>query len=128
MLLVSAALIRDPRTGRVLIARRSSRGSGAGKWEFPGGKAEPGEGLSECLVREIDEELGVEIEVVDLLGAVEYTYPGSKALRLHLFEAGIVRGEPEALEHDELRWVDVAELPRYDLSAADRRMVESCSI
>lgn len=99
---VAAAIERD---GRYLVARRTRPADVAGRWEFPGGKVEPGETEEQALVREIREELGVGI-------AVGKRVPGEWPLRddlvLHLYRAILVadEGEPKPLEqHDQIRWV-----------------------
>ncbi len=97
---VAAAIERD---GRYLAARRTKPDRAAGRWEFPGGKVELGESEADALVREIREELGVEI-------AVGARVPGEWLLHddlvLHLYVATLVAGEPQPLDHhDELRWL-----------------------
>jgi 8-oxo-dGTP diphosphatase len=97
---VAAAIERD---GRYLAARRTKPDWAAGRWEVPGGKVEPGESEVDALVREIREELGVEI-------AVGIRVPGEWSLHddlvLHLYVATLIDGDPQPLEHhDELRWL-----------------------
>jgi 8-oxo-dGTP diphosphatase len=101
---VAAAIERD---GRYLAARRTKPDWAAGRWEFPGGKVEPGESETDALVREIREELGVEIAV----GArVPGEWPLHDDLVLHLYVATLTGGEPQALDHhDKLRWLTPAE-------------------
>ena len=97
---VAAAIERD---GRYLAARRTKPDWAAGRWEFPGGKVEPGESDTDALVREIREELGDEIAVGAL---VPGEWPLHDDLVLHLYFATLINGEPEALDHhDELRWL-----------------------
>ena len=97
---VAAAIERD---GRYLAARRTQPEWAAGRWEFPGGKVEPGESEVDALVREIREELGVEISV----GArVPGEWPLHDDLVLHLYVAKLIDGDPQPLDHhDELRWI-----------------------
>ncbi|MCX5073582.1 (deoxy)nucleoside triphosphate pyrophosphohydrolase [Streptomyces sp. NBC_00513] len=116
---VGGALCRD---GRLLAARRSAPPELAGRWELPGGKAEPGESVPEALVRELREELGVETEALERL-------PGEWPLRpdlvLHVWTAGLLSGEPAPLEdHDELRWLRPDELDSVDWLDQDRPAVE----
>jgi mutator protein MutT len=120
MITVVAAIIR--RNGNILITRRPDDVHLAGLWEFPGGKVEPGESLQLALVREILEELGVEIAVFDEYFTVEHTYP-TKAVRLHFFECSIVSGEPAALQVADLRWVTPTELHTFDFPEADRELL-----
>jgi 8-oxo-dGTP diphosphatase len=97
---VAAAIERD---GRYLAARRTKPDWAAGRWEFPGGKVEAGEADTEALVREIREELGVEIAVGD---RVPGEWPLHDDLVLHLYVATLMDGEPQPLDHhDELRWL-----------------------
>lgn len=97
---VAAAIERD---GRYLAARRTQPDWAAGRWEFPGGKVESGESEVDALVREIREELGVEIAV----GArVPGEWPLHDDLVLHLYVAKLIDGDPQPLDHhDELRWI-----------------------
>ncbi|MEU7040291.1 (deoxy)nucleoside triphosphate pyrophosphohydrolase [Streptomyces varsoviensis] len=93
--------------GRLLAARRSAPPELAGRWELPGGKVEPGETPEQALVRELREELGVEVEPLERI-------PGEWPLRppyvLHVWTAGLLAGEPRPLQdHDELRWLGPAE-------------------
>ena len=101
MTVVVAAAIE--RGGRYLAARRTKPDWAAGRWEFPGGKVEPGESEVSALVREIREELGVGIAVVV---RVPGEWPLHDDLVLHLYVATLMDGEPRPLDHhDELRWL-----------------------
>ena len=111
---VGAAILRD---GCVLAARRTSPAAAAGRWEFPGGKVEPGETREAAVVREVDEELGCRVEVTGWLAgevAISETHILSVAL------AKLVDGEPEPVEHDLVRWLAVGELGDVDWLEADR--------
>ena len=88
--------------GRVLAARRVDPPEAAGKWEFPGGKAEPGETLQECAVREITEELGCRIEPGGVLDAEAHIKEGYV---LTVVAASLADGEPIPHEHDAIRWL-----------------------
>src|ERR1700710_725856 len=94
---VGAALVDD---GRLLAAQRTSPPELAGLWEFPGGKVEPGEDERTAVARECLEELGVVIEVGDLLGEVPVPIG-----TLRVYRAALVRGAPQAREHAALRWL-----------------------
>ncbi|MGW4683469.1 (deoxy)nucleoside triphosphate pyrophosphohydrolase [Streptomyces sp. NPDC004244] len=107
--------------GRLLAARRSAPPELAGRWELPGGKAEPGETDAEALVRELREELGVEAAPVERIPGAWPLRPG---LVLHVWTARLLSGEPAPLEdHDELRWLDPAELDSVDWLEQDRPAV-----
>jgi 8-oxo-dGTP diphosphatase len=120
---VGAAVVEG---GRLLVARRAG-GPYDGCWEFPGGKVEPDETDAMGLIREIREELGIEIEPerflgeVVLDGAVGGGPPGASTLRV--WRCRLVDGVPEAREHAELRWVAAAELDTLDWIAADRPLL-----
>jgi len=109
---VAAVIERD---GLFLAARRTGPPALAGRWEFPGGKTEPGEDDAAALRRECWEELGVRIEVGAPIGPT-YLVPGG-TFEVRTYRAVLVDGEPAALEsHDELRWLapgtaEVRELP-----------------
>ncbi|MBM7807576.1 8-oxo-dGTP diphosphatase [Geodermatophilus bullaregiensis] len=120
---VGAAIVRGD---LVLVAQRGS-GPLAGRWEFPGGKVEPGEEHLAALVRECAEELGITVapqvflgEVV-LDGVVGGGLPGASTLRV--WSARLARGEPVAHEHRDLRWVGAADLDALDWIAADRPLL-----
>lgn len=113
---VGALILRE---SSVLIAQRPEGKSQALKWEFPGGKIEPGESPELSLAREIAEELGVRIEVGRHFQTVHHQYPGGPEVRLECYLARIVDGEPRALECRDWRWVTAAELGRYAFSEAD---------
>ena len=111
---------------KLLVAQRPSDGMLGGLWEFPGGKREPGESLQECLRREIQEELTIDIEVGGLLAKVDHGY-SHFSITLNLFEAMYRGGEPEAVECDDWRWIDPAELDGLPMPRADRRALEELS-
>ncbi|GAB4268413.1 MAG: hypothetical protein Kow0092_22200 [Deferrisomatales bacterium] len=114
---VVAAVIRDDR-GRVLLARRLPGGPHGGRWEFPGGKVEPGESRTEALGREIREELGVEVRVGKEVARVEHRYP-HLVVELIAYRCRIARGEPRAIQCAEWAWVEPARLLDYPLPEAD---------
>ncbi len=116
--LVVGAAIHDAHD-RLLAAQRGAPRSYAGQWEFPGGKVEPGETPQAALARECSEELGIVIEVGELLGEA----PIAIGL-LQVFYARLVSGEPVAREHTDLRWLSPAELGDVDWIDADRPLVQ----
>ncbi|MEB3294074.1 MAG: A/G-specific adenine glycosylase, partial [Synechococcales bacterium] len=98
--------------GEILIDRRKQEGLLGGLWEFPGGKLEAGETIPDCIVREIQEELGIAIAVGEELIVVEHTYTHFK-VRLHVHYCRHLSGEPQAIECDEVKWVTLAEIDQY---------------
>ncbi|MFC9811893.1 (deoxy)nucleoside triphosphate pyrophosphohydrolase [Streptomyces virginiae] len=107
--------------GRLLAARRSAPPELAGRWELPGGKAEPGESVPEALVRELREELGVETEPLERIPG---EWPLKPGLVLHVWTARLLSGVPAPLEdHDELRWLGPEELESVDWLDQDRPAV-----
>ncbi|HEX4999034.1 MAG TPA: 8-oxo-dGTP diphosphatase MutT [Terriglobia bacterium] len=117
---VVAAIIR--RDEKILITRRPQGAHLGGLWEFPGGKTEPGELLEAALKREILEELGVEISVLEERFAVEHAYP-EKTVGLHFFECRIESGEPAAIAVDDILWVPPQDLALYDFPEADKDLI-----
>lgn len=118
---VSAALIFHG--GRLLITQRHAKAHLGGLWEFPGGKREPGETFEQCLVREIREELGVEISVDELFEEVRHDYP-EKSVHLKFFNCQLLSGEPQPLDCAAVKWVTQAELSAYEFPAADAQLLE----
>ena len=116
---VVAAVLHE---GNRVFATQRGYGDWKDGWEFPGGKTEPGETARQALRREIREELETEIEVEDLLGTVEYDYPGFH-LSMQCFWCRIVEGSPVLKEHEAARWLDETHLDRVDWLPADREIL-----
>src|SRR5690348_2131605 len=116
---VAAAIVRDSPAPMVLAARRILPPELSGQWEFPGGKVGPDESDAEALVREIREEIGVEIAVGAVLGESSI----SDGVVLRLLEAELLTGEEEArFDHDEVRWFAARDLPGVTWLPADRAL------
>lgn len=121
---VVCALIE--RDGGVLLARRPAHKHLGGKWEFPGGKIEPGETPAAALVRECAEELACDIEVGLALPSVTHAYPDRTIVLLpFVCRLAPASPEPQAAEHSALAWVEAERMTDYDLPAADAPIVES---
>ena len=118
---VSAALIFHG--GKLLITQRHASAHLGGLWEFPGGKREPGETFEQCLVREIREELGVEISVGKMFEDIFHDYP-DKSVHLKFFLCRLVAGDPQPLDCAALKWVTPPELAGIQFPAADGRLLE----
>jgi A/G-specific adenine glycosylase len=109
------------RNGKVLIARRPEGELLGGLWEFPGGKCKEGETLEDCLLREWLEEIGLEISMGESLGEFSHAYTHFR-VTVHAFKCKAFGGEPEALEHSELCWVNQDELKNYPMGKVDREI------
>jgi 8-oxo-dGTP diphosphatase len=124
-LLVVAAVIK--RGERFLIAQRRTTGSFPLKWEFPGGKLEPGESPKQALYRELQEELGVDAEIGAELGRYECSYPNQRTVTLLFFDVPRYKGEPENMAFKQFLWAERSSLHEYDFLDGDldfvRRLV-----
>lgn len=109
--------------GRVLICQRRIGGDFGGLWEFPGGKCETGESPQQCLVRELREELGADVEPVRALTVLEHDYP-SLRVRLHPFLCELIGGDPRPVESQRLQWVEPPALRNYSFPAANAPLLE----
>ena len=123
MITVAAALIH--RQGRVLICRRRADQDHAGKWEFPGGKIEPGETLATCLRRELAEELGIEAVIGNEITRYRFQYPGRTQIQLVFFTVSEYQGEPCYSQFAEVRWVPVERMPAFDFLEGDVEFVKA---
>ncbi|HPX69486.1 MAG TPA: 8-oxo-dGTP diphosphatase MutT [Bacillota bacterium] len=119
-IVTAAAIIRD---GKVLIAQRQQGSHMEYKWEFPGGKLEPDETPEECIIREIKEEMDIDIEVDDIYKVVKFRYE-EKDILLLCYLCRIIKGDLKAIECNDFRWVTKDELPGFDFVPADLPIVE----
>jgi mutator protein MutT len=121
MTTVVAAVIE--REGRVLIGRRKATGQHPLKWEFPGGKAEPGEPPEAAVVRELEEELAIGARVEHEIMRYEYQYPGRPPILLIFYRVTEFTGEPENLDFEQIAWVTRASLGDYDFLEGDAEFI-----
>lgn len=117
---VAAALVF--RKGKLLITQRFAGDHLGGLWEFPGGKREEHESFQDCLRRELDEELRIQVSVHELIEAVTHAYP-EKTVHLRFFRCEWRSGEPVAVGCADFRWVDLLELKPYHFPAADAQLL-----
>ena len=121
MIEVVAALIWQD--GKFLICQRPAHKARGLLWEFVGGKVEPGESKEQALERECQEELGILVSPGPLFMEVTHTYP-DLTVHLTLFHARIVQGEPQKLEHNDIRYITPGEIPQYPFCPADEVILE----
>lgn len=109
--------------GQVLVQQRPNEGLLGGLWEFPGGKQEPNESIVETVSREIQEELGLDVQVKELITTVNHAYSHFK-ITLHAYHCEYVSGTAEPKASQECRWVDLAELSKFAFPKANKVILE----
>jgi mutator protein MutT len=112
------------REGKLLIAQRFNDSHCGGLWEFPGGKRESGETFEQCLARELNEELGMEVSVQELVETIQHDYP-DKSVLLKFYRCAWLRHEPRAIHCQNVAWVERGQLASYAFPAADARLLDS---
>lgn len=120
---IGVAVIWDDQ-GKILIDRRRQEGLLGGLWEFPGGKIEPEETVEACIKREIQEELGIEVEVGDRLITIDHTYTHFH-VTLNVHHCRHLSGEPQPIECDEIRWVTLAEIDQFPFPKANVQIIQA---
>ena len=118
---VAAAVVF--RNGKMLITQRPSGSHLEGLWEFPGGKREENETFEQCLVRELAEEVGIEVAIGEVIETVVHRYP-EKTVRLKFFHCQWHRNEPQPLGCPAFRWISRDELAQYEFPPADKTLLE----
>jgi mutator protein MutT len=111
------------REGKLLITQRRPEDHLGGLWEFPGGKREANESFEACLVRELREELAIEVEVGELLDSLTHEYPG-KTVYLRFYACRWKALEPQTLGCCSFAWITAAELSEYSFPPADARLLQ----
>ena len=123
-LVVAALILRASDSGEeVLICQRKAEQPMALKWEFPGGKIEPGEGPEEALRRELNEELGIDAAIGGPVARIRHNYRNGSAVDLQFFVVRQFAGDLENRIFNEIRWVSFAALPQFDFLAADLGLI-----
>ena len=117
---VCAVIIKDD---LVFCCKRNGKGECAYKWEFPGGKIEPGETKEEALLREIKEELNSKIKINKYLTTINHEY-NTFNLTMHVYICELISGNPELLVHTESTWCSKDELIKLDFAEADYKFLD----
>jgi len=120
MINVTCAIIQEG--NKILAVKRAHGMHLAGKWEFPGGKIEPGENAEECILREISEELEIRIEVIKRLQSVEHQYT-DKSIQLIPFLCKVQSGQIRLTEHEEYMWISNTNMHILDWAEADMKLI-----
>lgn len=121
MVEVVAALIK--RGDKFLICQRPQNKARGLLWEFVGGKVEKGESKKQALMRECKEELNIILDVGDVFIDVTHEYPDI-VVHLTLFNAVIAEGEPQLIEHNDMKWITATEIPNYEFCSADKVILQ----
>ena len=120
LLVAAGVVIQDD---RIMLCQRRPEAHNGLKWEFPGGKLEPGESSEEALRRELREELSIDVQVGHIADAVYYRYPDRDVLVL-FYMCKITGGTPSAVDCNAIEWVGIGDVQGYDFAGADRVFVE----
>src|SRR5512135_16816 len=123
MISVTCAIIRNEEN-EVLVVQRGEATDHPLKWEFPGGKIDAGESEEECIIREVDEELSMDIVICGRLPVAEYDY-GKKQVKLIPFICDTLDELPLLTEHIAYKWISINDLKSVDFSEADISVAES---
>ena len=119
---VVAALIW--KNNKFMICQRPANKVRGLLWEFVGGKVDPGETKEQALIRECKEELNVLLSVGDVFMDVVHEYP-DLTVHLTLFNATISEGEPQKLEHNDIKWITSNEIPNFEFCPADKEILKA---
>ena len=122
MIKVTCAIIIQ--NEKILLTQRGQHPHHPFQWEFPGGKMKPGENEEECIIREINEELELQLEIVERLKPAEFNY-GFKIIELIPFICFIRTGEIKLNEHVDFKWIRLQEAEKMDISEADRKVISN---
>lgn len=123
---VVAAVIE--RNGKILIGQRKRSGKHPLKWEFPGGKVEPGEDPQEALQRELREELAIQAEIGEEMDRYQVRYGGGPQIDLIFYRVALFSGDPQNLDFERIAWESSARLPDYDFLEGDLAFVRKLAV
>jgi 8-oxo-dGTP diphosphatase len=118
---VAALIVKE---GKILICQRTRHQVMPLKWEFPGGKIEPGEQPRDALRRELEEELGIEASIGEEVARLEHKYSGGGAVELRFFAVHQYKGEVENRIFRDVQWAERQQLPTFDFLEADLELVK----
>ena len=121
MIIVSAAIVS--RNGKIMLCQRRPGDRLALKWEFPGGKLEPGETPQKALERELKEELNIETRTGRIFD-VHCDLSADREIMVLFFRSELLSGEPQTIECNAVEWADPAHLTQYDLAPADMKVAQ----
>lgn len=113
--------------GQILIDRRLPGGSSGGLWEFPGGKLEIGETIEQCILREVAEELAIEVAIEQHFRTIDHHYKDIR-ITLHFYHCRYLGGTPQPLESEEIRWVTLAEMEQFTFPTANLEVIQSLKL
>ena len=119
---VAVGIIHNSVTNKVLVAQRNTKDMHLGKWEFPGGKINPGESAEQALKRELKEELGITVLSFNLFDSFEFDYTHSK-VKLIFFMVTDFDGQAQGLQGQVVRWVNMRELSELDMLEANHLII-----
>ncbi len=117
---VAGLIFRDD---EILVCQRTRHQSMPLKWEFPGGKIEPGEQPRDALRRELEEELGIVAEIGDEISRIVHTYPSGGSVELRFYAVALFEGALENRIFRDIQWAKRGDLPKYDFLEADAPLV-----
>lgn len=118
---VAAVIVNE--NGQILITQRNLKKVQGGLWEFPGGKIEPGESREEAIVREIKEELNVDIVIDKYISEREYSYP-ERTINLIALKCRIKEGILKLNEHEDAKWIFIKDFEKYNFASADEFIID----
>jgi len=121
---IGVGVIWNDDRSQILIDRRLNEGDFANYWEFPGGKIEPGEDAPTCIRRELMEELGITVDVGDLLVQIDHEYPNIH-VTLFVHHCRLLSGVPQTIQCAEVIWVSLADLASYHFPEANYQIIEA---